>query len=283
MTSRGLRLVLLAFAIASFVALTPGGVQPSHAQASTPPKGAQPTGAEPSRDAMPTGGHHHTSDATNQESQSPTVTFKTTEWSIFNHRVAGGYVLIWGLTALIAGLQLPRRTWWRFVPPLTLLALTQFLFFRNDPDAWPIGPLGFWASLRDPEDLQHRIFVLLLLLMGIMELLRAADRLPKFLAKYGLACLAVLASVYLLFHMHGRSEMAGMMHDPAAAADPAMQHMMASMETIFHEHLWFSILGLAFAAGRLLWDTGRVNQRWATVFWSVCAILLGAYMIGYTE
>ncbi len=283
MTSRGLRSVLLASAIAFLVSLTVGGDQPSHAQASTPSKSAQPAGAEPLRDAMPTGGHHHASEAANAESQPGTVLFKTTEWSIFNHRVAGGYVLIWGLTALIVGLQLPRRTWWRFVPPLTLLALTQFLFFRNDPDAWPIGPLGFWASLRDPEDLQHRIFLLLLLLMGIIELLRAADRLPKFLAKYGLACLAVLASVYLLFHMHGGSEMAGMMHDPTTAADPAMQHTMASMKTVFHEHLWFSILGLAFAAGRLLGDTRRVNQRWATLFWSVCAILLGAYMIGYTE
>ncbi|HEX2712069.1 MAG TPA: hypothetical protein VHM88_07585 [Candidatus Acidoferrales bacterium] len=283
MTSRGLRSALLASAIASFIAMTAGRVQPSHAQASSPPKNAQPAGADSSPEAMPPGGHHHGGDVTSPHGDSPTVTFKTVEWSIFNHRVAGGYVLIWGLTALIVGLQLPGRTWWRFVPPLTLLALTQFLFFRNDPDAWPIGPLGFWASLRDPEDLQHRIFVLLLLLMGIMELLRAADRLPRFLAKYGLACLAVIASVYLLFHMHGGSEMAGMMHDPAAAADPAMQHMMASMATVFHEHLWFSILGLAFAAGRLLGDTGRVNQRWATVFWSVCAILLGAYMIGYTE
>jgi putative copper resistance protein D len=204
-------------------------------------------------------------------------------WSIFNHRVAGWYVLLWGLTAFIAGLQWPRRTWWRFVPPMTLFALAQFLFFRNDPSTWPIGPVGFWASLQDAEHLQHRIFLLLLLLISIIELLRAANRLPSFLAKYWLAGMIALASGYLLFHAHGGLEMTQHIHDPAMGAPPAMQRMTASMSAIIRQHGWFSVLGFGIAAGKLLADTGRVKERWANMSWSACAILLGAYMTGYTE
>ncbi|HEV2383592.1 MAG TPA: hypothetical protein VG206_27840, partial [Terriglobia bacterium] len=94
-------------------------------------------------------------------------------WSTFNHRAAGWFLLLWGLTALVAALQWPRRTWWRFVPALVLFGLAEFLLIRNDPEAWPVGPISFWASLHDPEDLQHRIFLLLVILMAVVELLRA--------------------------------------------------------------------------------------------------------------
>ena len=64
------------------------------------------------------------------------------QWSIFNHRGAGWFIFLWGLTALIAGLQWPKKTWWRFVPPMVLFGMVEFLFIRNDPEAWPTGPIG---------------------------------------------------------------------------------------------------------------------------------------------
>ena len=208
------------------------------------------------------------------------------EWSIFNHRGAGWFLFFWGLTALIAGLQWPRRTWWRFVPSLVLFAMVEFLFLRNDPETWPIGPTGLWASLKDPEVLQHRIFLLLLLAMAIIELLRAADRLSPFLQKYSLPALAVVGGIYLFFHKHGGAEMANMMEqmkDSAIAASPGMQRMMASMDVVRHEHLWFSLIGFGLAAAKLLGDTGRLKGRWGAVLWSLFAIVLGIYMAGYTE
>jgi copper resistance protein D len=205
------------------------------------------------------------------------------EWSIFNHRGAGWFIFFWGLTALIAGLEWPRRTWLRFVPPLTLLGLAEFLFLRNDPETWPIGPIGFWVSLRDPEDLQHRVFVLLILVIAVVELLRAADRLSPLLQKFALPALALFGGIYLFFHKHGGSEMAQMMSHPSMASSPAMQSMMASMEMVKHEHLWFSTLGFGLAAAKLLADTGRLKGRLGATLWSVFAIMLGVYMMGYTE
>jgi hypothetical protein len=202
-----------------------------------------------------------------------------TVWSTFNHRVAGWYLALWGFTALIAGLQGPPGTWWRFAPGVVLLGLVQFLFFRNDPEAWPVGPMSFWDSMHG-EDLQHRVFLLLLLVIAVVELLRAAGRLPVFFAKYAVAILAALGGIYLFFHKHGGGNMADMSH---ATADASMQQMVASMNTVLHEHMWFSILGFGVAGGRLLGDARILKGRWATCLWTVFAIALGIYMTGYVE
>lgn len=208
-----------------------------------------------------------------------------TQWSEFNHRGAGMFVLLWGLTALIAGLW-PRSTWLRFVPPLMLLGLVEFLFLRNDPKTWPIGPIGWWVSFQDPAVFQHRVFVLLLLALAIVELLRAADRLPPLLRQFALPSLVVFAGILLLFHKHGGLEMQQMMRhasDPAIASSPAMKSMAASMNLVKHQHLWFSIYGFGLGAAKLLADTGLLRGRLGATLWSVFAIALGIYMTGYTE
>ena len=208
------------------------------------------------------------------------------EWSIFNHRAAGSFLLFWGLTALAAGLVWPRQTWWRYVPPLFLLGLAEFLFIRHDPEAWPNGSIGLWASLKDPEVFQHLVFVLLLLVMAIVELLRAGDRLPPILAKYSLPALAVVGGIYLFFHKHGAAEMEQMMShmsDPARASSQPTKSMMASMNLVKHQHLWFSVFGFGLAFAKLLADTGRLKGRLGTTLWTLFAILLGVYMMGYTE
>jgi hypothetical protein len=205
-----------------------------------------------------------------------------TVWSIYNHRVSGWFILFWGIAAFVAGLQWPRRTWWRYVSPMMLFGLAEFLFFRNDPESWPIGPLSLSASLQNEEIFQHRVFLLLILAIAVVELLRAAERLPVPLAKYALPGLAVFGGIYLFFHKHG-GDMAAMMKDPAMAASPAMRQMMTSMSLVRHEHLWFSLMGFGLAAAKLLGDMGAIKGRWGATLWSVFAIFLGAYMTGYVE
>jgi hypothetical protein len=213
----------------------------------------------------------------------PSVLDPGVAWSIFNHRGAGWFIFLWGLTALLAGLQWPRQTWLRFAPPLVLFGMVEFLFLRNDPEAWPSGPIGLWASLKDPEVFQHRVFLLLLLAMAIVELFRAANRLPPVLQTYAFPVLAVLGGVYLFFHKHGGADMAQMMADPAMASSPAMAGMMASMDLMKHEHMWFSIFAFGLAAAKLLADGGRLKGRLGATLWTLFAVVLGVYMMGYTE
>lgn len=203
-------------------------------------------------------------------------------WSTFNHRVSGWFLLLWGLTAFAAGIEWPRRTWRRYAAPMILFGLAEFLFFRNDPETWPVGPMSFWASLHNPEDLQHRIFLLLIVLIAVVELLRAADRLPRLAAKYALPALGAFGAVLLFFHKHGGSAMTAAMSQ-APDSGGSMQGMIASMNLVRHEHLWFSIFGFGFAAAKLLGDTGHLKGRWGTALWPVFAVLLGGYMIGYVE
>lgn len=209
-----------------------------------------------------------------------------TDWSIFNHRGAGVFVFLWGLTAFIAGLQWPRKTWFRFVPPFALFGLAEFLFLRNDPKTWPIGPIGFWYSFQDPAVFQHRIFVLLIIAIGVVELLRAADRLPPLARQFAVPGLAVVASLLLLFHQHGGFAMQQAMRhmsDPSMPPDPSMSSMLASMKIIKSEHLWFAILGLGLAAAKVLADTGRLPGRLGATLWPAFAVLFGIYMFTYTE
>jgi hypothetical protein len=74
-----------------------------------------------------------------------------------------------------------------------------------------------------------------------------------------------------------------MMADPAAASSPNMAAMMASMDVVKHEHMWFSLAGFGLAAAKLLSDGGRLRGRLGATLWCVFAIALGAYMMGYTE
>jgi hypothetical protein len=250
------------------------------ATAATPMPMNMNMGTQPSATAQP-----------NQMTQDPEAGIASpvsnVDWSVFNHRGAGFFLFFWGFTALVAGLMWPRRTWLNYVPGLVLLGLVEFLFLRNDPKAWPSGPYGFWMSFQDPSVLQHRIFVVLLIVLAVVELLRAADLLPPLLKVWAVPAIAVFGGVYLFFHTHGGIETQQMMQhmsDPGMANNPAMQKMTASMHEVKHEHLYFSLLGFGLAAAKLLADGGLIKGRLGATLWTFFAMALGVYMFAfYTE
>ena len=87
-------------------------------------------------------------------------------WSEYNHHMSGFVVLAVGLVAL---LDATRRVHWARHWPLLFIGLAVFLFFRSDPEAWPLGDIGFWESLRDPEVLQHKLLSLLVVVFALSE------------------------------------------------------------------------------------------------------------------
>src|SRR5262249_45278612 len=87
-------------------------------------------------------------------------------WSEYNHHWAGLIVLLIGILALAerSGYP-PRANHW----PLPFLLRSASPFLRNHPDAGPLGPVGFMDSMRDPEIIQHRFFVLLTIAFAFFE------------------------------------------------------------------------------------------------------------------
>jgi putative copper resistance protein D len=88
-------------------------------------------------------------------------------WSEYNHHLAGIFVLAIGLLAL---LERTGHARWARHWPLLFLGLAEFLFIRSDPEVWPLGDIGFFASFRDPEVVQHRIFIALIAAFGLSNL-----------------------------------------------------------------------------------------------------------------
>jgi putative copper resistance protein D len=120
-------------------------------------------------------------------------------WSEFNHHWAGIFVLVMGLLALVAATG--RAAWARHWP-VVFLGLAGFMLVRNDPGAWPLGPLGFWESMGYPEVLQHRIFVLLVVAFGVFEWLVRTDRLRMPGAALVFPLLCSVGGGLLLTHSH---------------------------------------------------------------------------------
>jgi copper resistance protein D len=121
------------------------------------------------------------------------------EWSEFNHHISGMFVLAMGLLSL---LQAGGRVRWARHWPLVFLGLAAFMLVRNDPGAWPLGPQGFWDGMRDPSILQHRVFVLLVVIFGVFEWMVRSGRLraPRAALLFPLLC--AVGGGLLLTHSH---------------------------------------------------------------------------------
>lgn len=119
-------------------------------------------------------------------------------WSEYNHHWSGVFVLLIGLLALLdrAGLRIARH--W----PLLFLGLAVFLAVRSDPEVWPLGPVGFFSSMRDVEVLQHRVFVLLVLVFGVFEWRVRAGGLARSNAALVFPLISALGAALLLTHTH---------------------------------------------------------------------------------
>ena len=190
--------------------------------------------------------------------------------SEFNHRLAGFLVVVAG-TFIFSESYLGKR--WsavRYVWPMCFLAAGLFLLDFSDTEIWPFGPqTPRYALTHNLEDLQHKIFSIILLAIGYVELQRARGRLRAPWAAWFFPLAGAAGAVLLLFHVHG-----GDMHSPRA---------METMEHIQKEHRWFAATGLGVALTNGL--AGR-PQKWQQLFkktWPLLLIVLGVLLTQYTE
>jgi putative copper resistance protein D len=120
-------------------------------------------------------------------------------WSEYNHNWAGLVVLAIGV--LLMGSRSQRMRWTRNWP-LLFIALAVFILLRADPENWPLGPNGFWASFLEADVLQHRFFALLIIAFAVFEWRVQTGRARVAAAAYAFPLVCAIGGALLLTHSH---------------------------------------------------------------------------------
>lgn len=181
-------------------------------------------------------------------------------WSEYNHHWAGFFVLTMGLLAALERLGVRTARHW----PLVLLGLAVFLFLRNDPRAWPLGPAGFWESFLLPDVLQHRTFVVLVVAFAVFEWMVRVGRLPALPWGHVFPLLCAVGGGLLLTHSHA----------------------MFNLKDEFLAEVTHAPLGiLGTFAGWARWLELRLPGagRGPGWFWTGCLIAMGLILLVYRE
>ncbi len=183
-------------------------------------------------------------------------------WSEYNHHWSGLVVLAIGLLALA---ECSGRARWARNWPLLFLFLAGFLFLRSDPETWPLGDIGLIESLRDPEVVQHRLFVLLIIGFGIFEWRVRTGRTASPNAALAFPLITALGGALLLAHSH--------------AVINAKEQLLIELS-----HVPLALFGVA--AGWTRWLELRLDPpagRIAGWIWPVCLVLVGLVLLNYRE
>ena len=186
-------------------------------------------------------------------------------WSEYNHHWAGLFVLAMGILAILCQAGVRWAKHW----PLLFLGLGAFLFVRSDPETWPLGDIGFVASLRDVEVLQHRFFVLLITIFAGFEWRVRATAWRNRFAPLVFPLLCAAGGAMLLTHSHA----------------------IANVKDQLLIELTHTPLALAgIAAGWARWLELRLDPRTDTAFigiagwtWPLCLLLCGLILLSYRE
>jgi putative copper resistance protein D len=183
-------------------------------------------------------------------------------WSEYNHHWAGIVVLAIGLLAFAARW---RALAWARHWPLAFFGLAVFLLLRADPENWPLGPRSFWQSFAVPDVLQHRLFVILIVVFAIFEWGVATGRVRSPYASLIFPSVCAAGGALLLTHSHPLGNI---------------------KEEVFAELSHVPLAICAVIAGWARWLELRVPgspRRIVTWIWPVCFILIGAILVNYRE
>jgi len=131
-----------------------------------------------------------------------------TEWSNYNHNIAGIFLTAMSFFAMLSYLKSPAASLDRFFAlikfwPIGFVLLGIFLFFRSDAETWPLGPIGFWEStFNNGEVLQHRIATLLVFVLGVIEIRARMQGNQNTRLPLVFPVLAAFGGLMLLTHSH---------------------------------------------------------------------------------
>jgi len=185
-------------------------------------------------------------------------------WSEYNHNCAGLVVFLVGVLALLSRSRYFR---WAKIWPLAFLLLAVFLFFRADPENWPLGPNGFWESFAVTDVLQHRAAVVLIIIFAVFQYRVETQRVKSMAAALVFPAVCALGGVVLLTHTHALSNV--------------KEELLAELS-----HTPLAVVGIV--AGWSRWLELRLPEensarKYLAWVWPVCFILIGLILMDYHE
>jgi putative copper resistance protein D len=129
-----------------------------------------------------------------------------------------------------------------------------------------MGQIGFWESFRDPEILQHRAVLPLIVAIGLFEWSVQTGRLNRRRAAYVFPLMCIVSGLLLLTHSH--------------SIDDSKEVLLIEMS-----HTVMAILGLATGWARWLElrSEDGVIKRVTAWIWPIGLALIGAVLIAYRE
>lgn len=215
--------------------------------------------------------HHTHSQAPRSEQQPSPEVAATPEllrgepFSEFNHRLAGIFLVVGGLFFLAQNSFFMRWRFGKYVFPLCMFLPGIYLLFLSDPK-WPFGPEGFWHYFTtNTQFMQHKIYAVILLVIGGVEFLRARQTLRAAWAAFVFPGLGAFGALLLLFHPH------------------APDHDMNSMQLVQSQHLAFAAVGGLVAISKALSEIDWRARQYCLYAWPVLISILGVLLIFYHE
>jgi hypothetical protein len=235
--------------------------------------------------------------------------------SELNHHIAGLFLIAIGLSVILSE-RYGSPASLRWLPPVLFIAAAVFLAVWSDDEIWPRGALSWsWLLHHDAEARQHKLYALLLAVVGCVEAMKLFPRLRRPWLKAVFPALCAIGALSLFFHSHtGDADMVmpaaasavthehhhaatGMAQSPSAAnhAIPSTsvsetktphshEHLMTgAAEKIRIEHAWFAVIGLLVAFSKFVYDSARPPARTFRYLWPNSVMVLGFLLLMYTE
>jgi copper resistance protein D len=190
--------------------------------------------------------------------------------SEFNHHLAGLLIVLAGIFILAQEFLTPHWPLARYAWPLCFLVAGLFVLIFSDTEIWPWGDQSvLYALTHNLEDLQHKVFAIILLLLGLVETQRVRGRLKSAWSAWVFPVLSLAGVVLLLFHSHEAG-----MHGP---------NPMALMERIQLQHRWYASVGFGIVITKGLSEAPTKWRRTLNKAWPILLIILGFSLTLYSE
>lgn len=195
-------------------------------------------------------------------------------YSEFNHHLAGWSVILIGLSEMLGSKKSPFLGRARFLLPLSMLGAGGYLLVWSDHDAWPIGPRSFAETFvsSDWETTQHKIYAILLVGVGSIELVRRLGRIGLAAWAVPLPAFAIVGGVMLFLHNHG----------PHPSAHTIVFHHTV-MGTMAVAAGVCKLVGDNTHRGSRLHETATQNRNAWEFVWASLILLIGFQLLMYKE